>query len=128
MRERLERIAVMPFTITCATPSSIAIKEPQRIRKPSGDSIPCSPANKSEFKYGNAATHSLEPSNLFKRTVFLSATSSRKFHVHIFSFKSYISSKLQRLIKSALPDFRLQEGGGERDADWLSLFAFFYLI
>lgn len=67
MRERLERIAVMPFTITCATPSSIAIKEPQRIRKPSRESIPCSPAKKSEFKYGNAANRSLEPSKSLQK-------------------------------------------------------------
>jgi hypothetical protein len=101
MRERLERIAVMPFTITCATPSSIAIKEPQRIRKPSGDSIPCSPANKSEFKYGNAANRSLEPSKSLQKEQSVSRPPPVESSMFTFSLsKSHISSKLQRLIKS----------------------------
>lgn len=101
MRERLERIAVMPFTITCATPSSIAIKEPQRIRKPSGDSVPCSPAKKSEFKYGNAANRSLEPSKSLQKEQSVSRSPSVESSMFTFPLsKSHISSKLQRLIKS----------------------------
>lgn len=101
MRERLERIAVMPFTITCATPSSIAIKEPQRIRKPSGDSVPCSPAKKSEFKYANAANHSLEQSKSLQKEQSLSRSPPVESSMFTFPLsKSHISSKLQRLIKS----------------------------
>lgn len=101
MRERLERIAVMPFTITCATPSSIAIKEPQRIRKPSRESIPCSPARKSEFKYGNAANRSLEPSKSLQKEQSVSRSPPVESSMLTFSLsKSHISSKLQRLIKS----------------------------
>jgi len=101
MRKRLERFAVMPFAITCATPSSIAIKEPQRIRKPSGDSVPSSPAKKSEFKYVNATNRSLEPSKSLQKEQSVSRSPPVESSMFTFSLsKSHLSSKLQRLIKS----------------------------
>eukprot|EP01018_Ginkgo_biloba_P037594 Gb_05134 [translate_table: standard] len=73
MKERIEKFAVMPFTISsCATSSSTAIKEQQRLKKPP-ESISRSHAasvshRKSQVNYGNVSKRSnSEPTKSLKR-------------------------------------------------------------
>lgn len=105
MRERIEKLAVMPFTISCATPSSTAIKD-QHIRKASahGDSLlrrTISPA-KSELKYPNLGKRSNSETNksLRKEQSLSKPPPSVESSIFTMPFsKSLISNKLQRFFK-----------------------------
>ncbi|GLJ13060.1 hypothetical protein SUGI_0204360 [Cryptomeria japonica] len=103
MRERIEKFAVMPFTISCATPSSTAIKD-QHIKKPTGgDSVlsRTSSAAKSEVKYINVAKNSNSGTkNSLQRETSFSSSPPVESSIFTIPFsKSLISNKLQRFFK-----------------------------
>eukprot|EP00252_Welwitschia_mirabilis_P006024 TRINITY_DN16695_c0_g1_i1.p1 TRINITY_DN16695_c0_g1~~TRINITY_DN16695_c0_g1_i1.p1 ORF type:complete len:225 (-),score=25.50 TRINITY_DN16695_c0_g1_i1:175-849(-) len=120
MRDRLEKLAIMPFSISsCSTPSSIAIKDAGAKKQGSRPSA-SSKAKKSQVKCASEKTSLDAKKSLSKAAAEQPARSAAIESSAFIISKSQISNTLQRLIKgfralSQLFVYRVEEAEEEKE-------------